>query len=55
MRVEQRELLRAMHDVDGVVDVQCHLARRADMAGAIDVDQGVYLLNPGRARIGLVG
>src|SRR3954471_9236876 len=41
MRVEQRELLRTMHDVDGVVDVQRHLARRAGMAGAIDVDHGV--------------
>ena len=30
-----------MHDIDGVVDVQRHLARRAGMAGAIDVDHGV--------------
>jgi hypothetical protein len=31
MRVEQRELLRAMHDIDGVVDIQRHLARRAPL------------------------
>ena len=41
MRVEQRELLLAMHDVEGVVDVQRHLARRAGVAGAVDVDHGV--------------
>ena len=41
MRVEQRELLRAMHDVDGVVDVERHLARRPGVAGAVEVDHGV--------------
>jgi hypothetical protein len=41
MRVEQRKLLCAMHDVDGAVDVQGDLARRPGVAGAIDVDQGV--------------
>src|SRR6185437_7010562 len=28
MRVEQRKLLMAVHDIDGVVDVQCHGDRR---------------------------
>jgi len=41
MRVEKRKLLGAMHDVDAVVDVQRHLARRPGMAGAIDIDHGV--------------
>jgi hypothetical protein len=52
MRVEQRKLLCAMHDVDGVVDVQRDFARWARVAGAIDVDQGVahrrYLAPVGR-------
>ena len=41
MGVEQRELLGAVDDIDGVVDVQRHLARRACVAGAIDIDHGV--------------
>ena len=41
MRVEQRELLCAMHDIDGVVDIQRDLARRAGVAGAIEIDHGV--------------
>ena len=41
MRVEQRKLLRAMRDIDGVVDVQRDFARWAGVAGAINVDQGV--------------
>ena len=39
--VEQRQLLLAVRDVDGVVDVQRHCAWRAGVAGAVDVDHGV--------------
>ena len=41
MRVEQRELLMAVHDIDGVIDVQRDGGGRAGVAGAIDVDHGV--------------
>ncbi len=41
MRVEQRELLMPMDDIDGVVDVQRHGARRTGIAGAIKIDHRV--------------
>src|SRR3954454_6780316 len=40
MRVEQRELLMPVHDIDGVVDVQRHGGGRTAIAGSIDVDHG---------------
>ncbi len=41
MRVEQGQLLMAVRDVDGVVDVQRHRGRWAGVAGAIGVEHGV--------------
>ena len=41
MRVEQRKLLMAVHDIDGVVDVQRDGDRRAWVARAIGVDHRV--------------
>jgi hypothetical protein len=41
MGVEQRKLLMAVHDIDGVIDVQRDGDRRAWVAGAIGVDHRV--------------
>ena len=41
MGVEQRKLLMAVHDIDGVIDVQRDSDRRAWVAGAIGVDHRV--------------
>ena len=41
VRVEQRELLMAVHNIDGVIDIERDGFRRALVAGAIDVDHGV--------------
>jgi hypothetical protein len=40
-RIEQRELLMPVHDVDGVVDVQRNCGGRTAVAGAVEVDHGV--------------
>ena len=37
MGVEQGQLLMAVHDIDGVVDVQCHGMGWVGVAGAVDV------------------
>ncbi len=41
VRIEQRHLLMAMHNIDGVVDVQGDGGRRMGVAGAVEVDHGV--------------
>jgi hypothetical protein len=41
MGVEQRELLVAMHDIKGIVDVERHRGGRARIAGAVEVDHRV--------------
>jgi hypothetical protein len=41
VRVEQRHLLMAMHDIDGVVDIQGDGGGRMGVAGAVDVKHGV--------------
>ena len=41
MRVEQRKLLMPMHDIDGVVDIQCDGAGWTRIAGAVDINHGV--------------
>ncbi len=41
MRVEQRELLVAMHHIHRVVDVQRHRFGRPEIAGAVEIDHGV--------------
>ena len=39
VRIEQRQLLVAMHDIDGVVDIQRHRLRRRGITRAIRIDQ----------------
>ena len=41
MRVEQRELLVAVHDVHGVINIERYRLGRPGVAGAVGVDHGV--------------
>src|SRR6202035_2179015 len=41
MRVEQRELLMAMHHIERVIDIQRDRTRRSRITGTVGVDQGV--------------
>jgi len=41
MGIEQRELLMAVHDIDGVIDIQRYGGGRTGIAAAINVDHGV--------------
>ncbi len=52
MRVEERELLMAVNDIDGVVDIEGHRLGRRRVAGAIEIDhdphQADQIAQPGR-------
>jgi hypothetical protein len=39
VRVEQRHLLMAVHDIDGVADIERHRVRRRGIARAVRIDQ----------------
>jgi hypothetical protein len=45
MRIEQRQLLMAMRDVAGVVDVERDGARRVGVTGAIKIDEDAAKLH----------
>ena len=40
MRVEHRQLLLAMHNIEGISDIECHRGGRLVIAGAIQRHHG---------------
>jgi hypothetical protein len=45
VRIEERELLMAMDNIDRVIDIECHRARRSGIAGAVEVNHSVGQLD----------
>ena len=42
MGVEQRQLLMAMHDINGVIDIQRHRSRWRSVRGAVEIDHDAH-------------
>jgi len=45
MRIEQRQLLMAMRDIAGVVDIERDRLRRLGVTGAINIDEDAAKLH----------